>query len=146
MSFFEFIHMISIELFESFKKHLTFSFNPSPQLSNPNFSRGGTRPNSSPAPAVNGIGKNLIHLCLCLCLHLHFHRRPRLQAAVQFTLPGNSMSKQSRLCSQVRLWIVGKFSLLIANIIYGKFWRLILAFLGGTSGRCLEPYVVLEVS
>ena len=27
------------------------------QLSNPNFSRGGSRPNSSPTPAVNGIGK-----------------------------------------------------------------------------------------
>ena len=38
------------------------------------------------------------------------------------------------------------FSLLIANIIYGKFGKLTLAFSGGTSGRCLEPYVVLEVS
>jgi len=64
----------------------------SKKLSNPNFSRGGTRPNSSPAPAVNGIGSGPVHTSRQLDV--------KIVKAVQ---------------------------------------------LGGTSGRCLEPYVVLEV-
>jgi len=64
----------------------------SKKLSNPNFSRGGTRPNSSPTPAVNGIGSGPVHTSRQLDV--------KIVKAVQ---------------------------------------------LGGTSGRCLEPYVVLEV-
>jgi len=62
------------------------------KLSNPNFSRGGSRPNSSPTPAVNGIGSGPVHTSRQLDV--------KIVKAVQ---------------------------------------------LGGTSGRCLEPYVVLEV-
>ena len=57
------------------------------QLSNPNFSRGGSRPNSSPTPAVNGIGKTF---------HIFILNQEKLDN--QIYLCFEIISSQSLLC------------------------------------------------